>query len=121
MRSDAKRSVSLPKSPPARSTTRSLPARPQRGPLLWASMAILAVAGVAGWAAYSHFRPSHSPPEPPGAGTAPPGMVWIPGGEFTMGGDDPLARPDESPKHRVRVDGFFIDITELTNDQFAKF
>src|SRR5262245_29035586 len=54
-------------------------------------------------------------------GDAPPGMVWIPGGEFTMGGDDPLARPDESPKHRVRVDGFFIDITEVTNAQFAEF
>ena len=36
----------------------------------------------------------------------PSGMVWIPGGEFTMGGDDEFAWPDEAPLHRVRVDGF---------------
>src|SRR5262249_38264115 len=38
---------------------------------------------------------------------APPGMVWVPGGEFTMGNDDPqVAWPDERPAHRVRVEGF---------------
>jgi formylglycine-generating enzyme required for sulfatase activity len=52
---------------------------------------------------------------------APPGMVWIPGGEFTMGSTDPLARPDEAPVHRVRVDGFWMDATEVTNAQFAAF
>ncbi|MBX3409651.1 MAG: formylglycine-generating enzyme family protein [Phycisphaeraceae bacterium] len=54
-------------------------------------------------------------------GTAPPGMVWIPGGEFTMGGKDALARENESPLHRVRVDGFWIDATEVTNDEFRRF
>lgn len=49
------------------------------------------------------------------------GMVWIPGGEFTMGCDDPIARPDERPLHRVKVDGFWMDETEVTNAQFAKF
>lgn len=48
-------------------------------------------------------------------------MVWIPGGEFSMGGNDPLARPDEAPIHRVRVDGFWMDRTEVTNAQFAAF
>ena len=52
---------------------------------------------------------------------APPGMVWIPGGEFTMGGDDPLARPDEQPLHRVRVRSFWMDATEVTNAQFVAF
>ena len=51
----------------------------------------------------------------------PAGMVWIPGGEFTMGSTDSLARPDESPLHRVRVDGFWMDVTEVTNAQFAEF
>jgi sulfatase modifying factor 1 len=51
----------------------------------------------------------------------PPGMVWIPGGEFMMGSTDPLARPDEAPVHRVRVDGFWMDVTEVTNAQFAEF
>ena len=50
-----------------------------------------------------------------------PGMVWIPGGVFRMGGDDPLARPDESPVHEVRISGFWIDATEVTNRQFAAF
>lgn len=55
------------------------------------------------------------------AAPAPPGMVWIPGGEFRMGSTDPLARPDEAPVHRVRVDGFWMDVTEITNAQFAAF
>ena len=53
-------------------------------------------------------------PEVPG----PPGMVWIPGGEFTMGTDAESAWPEERPAHRVRVDGFWIDQTEVTNAQF---
>ena len=53
--------------------------------------------------------------------TTPAGMVWIPGGEFMMGGVGALARPDELPRHRVRVDGFWMDITEVTNAQFAQF
>jgi formylglycine-generating enzyme required for sulfatase activity len=51
----------------------------------------------------------------------PPGMVWVPGGEFTMGSTDSLARADESPLHRVRVDGFWMDATEVTNSQFSAF
>ena len=50
-----------------------------------------------------------------------PGMIWIPGGEFTMGTDSELGWPDEKPAHRVRIDGFFIDETEVTNSQFAAF
>jgi formylglycine-generating enzyme required for sulfatase activity len=56
------------------------------------------------------------------AATAQPeGMVWIPGGVFLMGSVDPLSRPDEAPIHRVRVDGFWMDATEVTNAQFAGF
>ncbi len=51
----------------------------------------------------------------------PDGMVWIPGGVFVMGSTDPLARVDEAPKHRVRVDGIWMDATEVTNAQFRKF
>ena len=60
-------------------------------------------------------------PAAPAATASPLGMAWIPGGEFTMGGDDALARPDERPLHRVRVDGFWMDLTEVTNAQFAAF
>lgn len=49
------------------------------------------------------------------------GMVHITGGEFTMGSDHPLSRPDERPLHRVKVDDFWIDAHEVTNKQFAEF
>ena len=55
---------------------------------------------------------------PPPPGPAPEGMVWIPGGEFWMGAEE---FPDAQPWHRVSVDGFWMDKTEVTNDQFAKF
>lgn len=49
------------------------------------------------------------------------GMVWIPGGEFVMGTDSPQSYAHERPAHRVRVDGFWMDATEVTNAQFMKF
>lgn len=52
---------------------------------------------------------------------APEGMVWIPGGTFSMGGDNNQARQDEFPKHSVELNGFFMDATEVTNSQFTKF
>jgi formylglycine-generating enzyme required for sulfatase activity len=54
----------------------------------------------------------------PAPGPAPEGMVWIPGGEFWMGADE---FPDARPWHRVYVNGFWMDTTEVTNGQFAKF
>ena len=58
-------------------------------------------------------------------------MVWIPGGEFSMGAADPVgsdanevgmqATTDSRPIHRVYVDGFWMDQTEVTNAQFAAF
>jgi len=61
-------------------------------------------------------RTTGKPPE-----TKVPDMVWMAGGEFTMGTDSDLGWPDEKPAHRVRVDGFWIDETEVTNTQFATF
>ncbi len=49
------------------------------------------------------------------------GMVWIPGGEFTMGSDAAEAQFDEKPLHRVRVDGFWMDATPVTNRDFKAF
>lgn len=69
-------------------------------------------------------------------------MVWVPAGEFAMGGPpettpDTTAKPGDAPQsccaevcagfldaqpvHQVRVDGFWMDATEVTNEQFAKF
>ena len=60
---------------------------------------------------------------------APPGMVWIPGGEFSIGVADPRRLPsggreamhDARPIHRVALDGFWMDQTPVTNAQFARF
>jgi formylglycine-generating enzyme required for sulfatase activity len=59
-------------------------------------------------------------PATPPPSNAPPGMVWVPGGEFWMGSDTPEFR-DARPWHRVHVDGFWMDATEVTNEQFEKF
>lgn len=68
-------------------------------------------------------NPSRAP------GKAPEGMVWIPGGEFSMGSEDPTPMvcggpdpmPDARPIHRVYVDGFYMDRHEVTNEQFEAF
>jgi formylglycine-generating enzyme required for sulfatase activity len=49
------------------------------------------------------------------------GMIWIKAGTFFMGADNKEAAPDEYPKHKVTVGGFWMDATEVTNAQFAKF
>lgn len=53
----------------------------------------------------------------------PEGMVWIPGGIFMQGASegDSFAMNHEKPQHQVAVDGFFMDITEVTNAEFIKF
>lgn len=65
-----------------------------------------------------------TPPQP-----APANMVWIPGGEFSMGCKDPRGdlcggnepMDDARPIHRVHVDAFWMDRTEVTNAEFARF
>ena len=37
------------------------------------------------------------------------------------GSHEPMASNDAGPIHRVRVDGFWMDETDVTNDQFAAF
>jgi formylglycine-generating enzyme required for sulfatase activity len=64
--------------------------------------------------------PSPGKPRTAAGGPAPAGMVWIPGGTFDMGSDDP-AFIDARPVHRVTLDGFWMDKTTVTNDQFAAF
>jgi formylglycine-generating enzyme required for sulfatase activity len=98
------------------------------------------------WAAHRHHgraltQPAETPSEAqvtfgptitntnPAPGPPPDGMVWIPGGEFSMGAQDPpgmdpvgmKATIDSRPIHRVYVDGFYMDKTDVTNGAFAKF
>lgn len=46
-------------------------------------------------------------------------MVFLAGGTFRMGSD--RFYPEEAPVHSVRVDGFWIDPTPVTNRQFKAF
>jgi len=78
--------------------------------------------------AQPNFEATIANPDP-APGAPPAGMVYIPGGEFSMGsldptemmcgGDQPM--DDARPLHRVYVDGFFMDATEVTNEEFAAF
>jgi serine/threonine-protein kinase len=52
---------------------------------------------------------------------APEGMLLIKGGTFKMGTDDPTADADARPAHEVPVEDFYLDVTEVTNEQYAKF
>jgi formylglycine-generating enzyme len=94
------------------------------------AIAYAAILGSALGAQAGEFQPTviHPAAAP---GEAPAGMVWIPGGEFSMGSEDPTKMqcegagsdpmPDARPIHRVAVDGFWMDATEVTNAEFAKF
>jgi formylglycine-generating enzyme required for sulfatase activity len=55
------------------------------------------------------------------AGDPSPGMVWIPGGEYTMGSALPGVRRNEQPPHKVSVDGFWLEEHDVTNAEFRKF
>ena len=76
----------------------------------------------------SLFKPTIENKNKP-TGKTPKGMVWIPGGEFSMGSnveDESLCSikgvtKDAAPIHRVYVDGFYMDQTEVTNEQFEAF
>lgn len=125
-----------------------MPAHSTRVPgLSWSSsLALLAFGGsitaVLGSSAYAQLARAEAAAQSSHAGfgptienkspvpsAAPAGMVWIPGGEYSMGSDDPTplvcggpdSMPDARPVHRVYVDGFWMDATEVTNAQFREF
>ena len=58
--------------------------------------------------------------EAPAAGPAPNGVAWAAGGGFGMGSHQPQFL-DARPVHRVRVDGFCIEETAVTDSQFEAF
>jgi len=88
---------------------------------LAASLAALALAACGA-------RPPMAPPErtacltplPPARhAPATTGMVLVPGGAFEMGAR--AMRPEEGPPRATRVGSFWIDRTEVTNADFARF
>lgn len=70
--------------------------------------------------------PSHTTGEMSSTLTDPPSYseVLIPGGEFMMGTNKrkhAYIVDGESPRRQVRIDAFYIDVYEVTNDDFKKF
>ncbi len=94
-----------------------------------ASHALITQAGdpVTNAAAFAPTIPNQSP----APSNTPDGMVWIPGGEFSMGCLAPsegvctsatlAAVNDAQPVHRVYVDGFWMDKNDVTNEKFEQF
>ncbi len=48
-------------------------------------------------------------------------MVLVPAGAFLMGSPKEEGQKIEHPQHEVRLDGFYIDTTEVSNEQYAAF
>lgn len=88
------------------------PSRPRRVRtiVIYGSLALVAFG-----LAYAMTTIGDGPPTPP------PGMVWIPPGQFTMGTSGEQAQRNEQPAHAVRISGFFMDETEVTNASFRAF
>ena len=86
-----------------------------------ALLGMVAAGGAVAWA----LRQPAVPAEPIiiiGDGVSgPAGMAWVPSGSFLMGSDSRMAQLNEKPAHKVRLQGFWIDLTHVTNDQFAAF
>jgi formylglycine-generating enzyme required for sulfatase activity len=96
------------------------PAR--RGVLL--IVVAIAVCAAVGAAAYGVLSTrSKAPPQiVQGDGVkGPAAMMWVPGGDLLMGSNHPLAQRNERPAHKVRITGFWMDRTHVTNAQFAAF
>src|ERR1700730_12867753 len=84
---------------------------------LRAAMRGLHFGEVSRWSALALFATAIASAQQVSQGPSPPGMVWIPGGEFSMGAatngggscEMPMASNDAEPVHRVFVDGFWMD------------
>lgn len=102
---------------------------------LWLPVAVaLSVGAVAGVAWWMKAPAPQAPPVKAVASRAPEatqcslpaqpanakhaGMVWVPGGSYEMGD---TVYPEESPLQKVKVAGFWMDRTEVTNAEFAAF
>src|SRR6185503_11982812 len=88
--------------------------------ILWLSKEIRRVKRIKeSTASQAGFAPPDLPLSRPASNSWTNDMVWIPAGTFWMGSDD--GQSDEKPVHQVKVEGFWMDKTEVTNEQFEKF
>jgi formylglycine-generating enzyme required for sulfatase activity len=98
-----------------------------RTPSLLAAAAVAAgTAGAGAWLARHGdvSAPSSTSAAANACGPAPtasphPGMAFVSGGSFIMGAD--AAFPEEGPASEQTVASFWMDVTEVTNAEFAEF
>ena len=107
----------------ATAATQTVPVQPgNRRPLLIALAAATVICAGVAYGAAKYFTAPARPTTVEGDGVrGPRGMMWVPGGEFLMGSDHKLAQRNERPAHKVRVGGFWMDRTHVTNAEFAAF
>ena len=110
-------------STPGSAPTESVATPPDVGPAPVASPTFTEVAAALPIISATPEPPTFTPTAGPGVerissvdGMA---LVYVPEGEFPMGGNDRLGHA--KPEHTVYLDAFWIDQTEVTNSMFAHF
>lgn len=103
--------------PPAISGVRTQLPRKRRAGWLAGGVVLAAIIGLLIWA-IQRGHPMDTPKVREGP-TPPPGMAYVPGGEFTMGND--AGDESQRPQHKVTVSSFFIDINEVPCEEYEKF
>jgi formylglycine-generating enzyme required for sulfatase activity len=88
--------------------------------LLGLASALLLLSGIMASPDAAASNPD-KPSGPESGRKAPPAMVWIPGGMFLIGTNDKESFPNERLAHLVQVEGFWMDVHDVTNVEFAKF
>ena len=88
---------------------------------LFAAFVLCALAAGIGWARTRATAPADAHTQGRERAATPAGMVYVPGGLFTQGTNDPDADEDVRPIRRVFVPSFYIDRTEVTNRDFRRF
>jgi formylglycine-generating enzyme required for sulfatase activity len=87
--------------------------------LIFGGIVVAAIGMVLVWLVPEGMRIARDRETRTSEGRAGSDMVRVPGGSFTMGANDGAA--DERPLHDVRVNAFWMDRTEVTNGEFARF
>lgn len=96
-----------------------VPSRRRTPLLIGAAAALLTVTILIAVALTNSKRTPQSTPPQSRIPEAPPGMVYIAGGEFMMGNN--AGDEFEKPAHKVAVGPFFMDVTEVTCAEYLKF
>jgi serine/threonine-protein kinase len=95
-------------------------ARGGAGRIRLLAIAAVALVALGAIALYVSMKPeTQSATTTPVSQGPPPGMALIAGGRFLMGRND--GAPDEGPAHEVEVKSFFLDVQEVSNQDYKQF